>query len=326
VLHRDGADGLIAFTRYRLQDKPLWSEIWVSWPDGSHQVKVSHSPVAVEEDQARVSPDGSWIAFDRCPANGAACSIWLVRPDGSGQRRLSPPCRTTRPTMCPDDSSPSFTPDGRHVVFTHAWGGVKQTALGDEIRHSGLARIDLDGSHLTVLRQLTPYAGDIQAPRVSPDGRSVVFDRYNSAFARPAGADALFVTPLRGGVPRQITPWRLSAGSPSWSPDGTQILFERFVPNGSELTPGSSLYTIHRDGTHLRRVTDVGGNHFVLAGSFSPDGTSIVYATDAAATANPRAALPFADVFTAHLDGTNVRQVTHTANLDGWPTWGKRAA
>jgi Tol biopolymer transport system component len=72
----------------------------------------------------------------------------------------------------------------------------------------------------------------------------------------------------------------------------------------------------------LRRVTNVGSNHYVLAGSFSPDGTSIVFATDAEAAANPNAAQPFADVFTMRINGTNLKPATRTPNLDGWPTWG----
>jgi Tol biopolymer transport system component len=320
-----GQNGLIAFTRYRLQNAPIWSEIFVAQADGSGLKKVSHSPTAVEDDQAHWSPDGTWIVFDRCTSNGP-CSLWLVRPDGSGQRRLSPPCSTQRPPpVCPDDGGPSFAPDGRHVVFTHEWGHVKRTSLGDQIEHSAIAAVDLDGKHLTILRQLPPYAGDLQAPRISPDGKLIVFDRYNSASARPAGADALFLTAASGGIARQLTPWRLSAGSPDWSPDGKQVLFKRFIAGAGELTPGTNLYTIGVDGTGLRRVTNVGADHYVLAGSFSPDGTSIVFATDAEATANPNAAQPFADVFTMRFDGANLKRATRTPNLDGWPTWGPSA-
>jgi Tol biopolymer transport system component len=322
----DGADparnGLIAFTRYRLQDSPLWSEIWVANPDGTGAHKVSHSPKAVEDDQARWSPDGAWIVFDRCTSNGP-CSVWLVRPDGSGQRRLSPDCSSTRSTVCADDSGPSFAPDGRHVVFTHEWGRIKHFSLGDQIEHSAIATSDLNGKHLTILRQLAPYAGDLQAPRISPNGKLIVFDRFNSASARPAGGDALFVIGVNGGAPRRLTPWRLSAGSPDWSPDGKQVLFKRFIPGAGELTPGTNLYTIGTDGTKLRRTTNVGRNRYVLGGSFSPDGTSIVFATDAGATPNPRGGT-FADVFTMRLGTTKQTPVTRSPNLDGWPSWGSR--
>jgi Tol biopolymer transport system component len=317
-----GQNGRIAFTRYRLQNSPLWSEIWVASPDGSGAHKVSHSPKAVEDDQAHWSPDGRWIVFDRCTSDGP-CSVWLVRPDGSGQRRLSPACPSIRPPRVCDDSGASFSPDGRRVVLTHAWGLVKKTSLGDEIEHSSIATIDVDGKHLEILRQLAPYAGDLQSPRISPNGKLIVFDRYNSASVRPGGGDALFVTAVTGGPSRQLTPWRLSAGSPDWSPDGKRLLFKRFIPGASELTPGTNLYTIGVDGTGMRRVTNVGNSHYVLAGSFSPDSASIVFATDEQGTPNPRGGT-FADIFTTRLGTTKQTPVTRSANLDGWPSWGSR--
>ena len=57
--------------------------------------------------------------------------------------------------------------------------------------------------------------------------------------------------------------------------------------------------------------------------SFSPDGASIVFATDEGGTPNPRGGT-FADVFTMQL-GTNLKHpVTRSENLDGWPNWGSR--
>ncbi len=312
-----GDNGLIAFTRYRLQNSPLWSEIFVARPDGSEVRKVSHSAKAVEDDQAHWSPNGQWIVFDRCTANGP-CSIWLVHPDGSGQRRLSAPCPARG--SCSDDSGPAFAPDGEHVVFTHEWGHVKHFRLGDQIEHSAIATVDLEGRHLTILRRLAPYAGDLQAPRLSPDGKLLVFDRYNSNRARPAAGDALFVAAVGGGPTRQLTGWGLSAGSPDWSPDGKRVLFKQYLP-GNELIPGTNLYTIGLDGSGLRRVTNVGDTHYVLAGSFSPDGKSIVFATDNDATPNPRGTTS-ADVFTMQLGITAKEPVTRAANLDGWPSWG----
>ena len=160
------------------------------------------------------------------------------------------------------------------------------------------------------------------ASRISPNGKLIVFDRYNSASVRPAGGDALFVTGVNGGARRQLTPWRLSAGSPDWSPDGKQVLFKRFIPGAASSTPGTNLYTIGVNGTGLRRHHDVGSSHYVLAGSFSPDGTSIVFATDADGAPNPRGGT-FADVFTMRL-GTGGKLVsrarqTSTAGQAGAP-------
>jgi Tol biopolymer transport system component len=117
-----GANGLIAFTRYRLQDNPLWSEIYVANPDGTGTRRVSSSPTAVEDNHAQWSPDGKRILFDRCTK--IECSIWIVDADGTHQRRLTHACPPSDPPTpaCPDDSFPSFAPDGDHIVFVRAIG------------------------------------------------------------------------------------------------------------------------------------------------------------------------------------------------------------
>ena len=55
------------------------------------------------------SPDGSWIAY--------SCNfrIWVVRPDGSGNRMLS----------ALRSGVPSWSADGRAVYFTGIFGGVR---------------------------------------------------------------------------------------------------------------------------------------------------------------------------------------------------------
>ena len=200
--------------------------------------------------------------------------------------------------------------------------GQADLLFGDQIEHSAIATADLDGRHLTILRQLPRYAGDLQAPRISPNGKLIVFDRYNSASARPKGGDAFHQHGSGGGRARQLTPWRLSAGSPDWSPDNSQVLFKHFIQGAGELNPGTNLYTIDVDGTGLRRVTNVGGGHYVLAGVvLTRRNLESVYATDLAATTNPRGNT-FADIDTMPVTGGSPTLVTHAANLDGWPTWG----
>jgi Tol biopolymer transport system component len=59
----------------------------------------------------------------------------------------------------------------------------------------------------------------------------------------------------------------------------------------------------------------------VLSGSFSPDGKALVFATDYGATVNPLGKT-FADIVVMQIGSNKLTQVTRTANLDGWPTWG----
>ena len=184
---------------------------------------------------------------------------------------------------------------------------------------------DLRGGKLTVLRRLAGFRGDYETPQVSPDGTKLVFRIENSdgASARRT-AQALFVVNLDGSNQRRITPWSMRGANPTWAPDGRRILFASIVPAG-HLAPGTNLYAVRPDGTDRRRLTNVGTNHYVLAGSYSPDGKAIVYATDLDATPNPLGGNTFADIVTMPLAGGPVTHITHTANLDGWPSWGSDA-
>ena len=58
----------------------------------------------------------------------------------------------------------------------------------------------------------------------------------------------------------------------AWSPDGSRLLFLRDSIGGS--FEGNDLYVLHANGT-VDRLTAGGG---VLGGSFSPDGTKVVFA------------------------------------------------
>ena len=228
------------------------------------------------------------------------------------------------PPACADDSNPSFTPDGRHIVFQHEHGHLRSDPLGDAIDRSDIVETDLAGGHATVLVGLTGYRGDVMGPRLSPDGKQLVFERYNSSRARPKGGVALFIVDVGSGNPRRLTPWSMRAVGADWSPDGSRILFKSLKP-GSELAPGSNLFTIRPDGTRLLQVTHVPSGNYVTSGSYSPDGTSIVFATDLRATANDRGGTA-ADVFVMRLGTDALAPVTRTPNLDGWPTWGAHSA
>jgi Tol biopolymer transport system component len=64
------------------------------------------------EDDAAFSPDGKWIAFERVVnPNAAQSGLFIIRPDGTGLRRLT------------DDASgagyPRWSPDGSHILFSN---------------------------------------------------------------------------------------------------------------------------------------------------------------------------------------------------------------
>ncbi|MBI3609358.1 MAG: PD40 domain-containing protein [Nitrospirae bacterium] len=99
---------------------------------------------------------------------------------------------------------------------------------------------------------------------------------------------------------------------PVWSPDGKALAFE------SDLAGNWDIWTINRDGTGLKQITNNPSNERFA--SWSPDGARLAYASDRSGNW---------DIWSMKLDGTDNRQLTQFNGLDIAPVWspdGKRIA
>jgi len=111
--------------------------------------------------------------------------------------------------------------------------------------------------------------------KFSPDGRYIAFT------GQYGGDEQVYVIPAGGGVPRQLTFYPATGPLPDrwgydnqvygWTPDGTAVLF-RSLRDAYALT-ASKLYTVPREGGPATALPMPQSG----AGSFSPDGTKIVY-------------------------------------------------
>ena len=245
------------------------------------------------------------LVFQRC---SGSCAIYTVKADGTGLKALSPPTGGAS-----DESLATFLPDGRHIVFTRAWGGVRGFPGGDQINHSDLVMMSLDGTKRRVIARAAPYQADLENAMFSPSGSRLVYEQRRSHFVDPKTRRALVIASSDGRKQHRITPWNLNAGDGAdWSPDGTRILF-RSNEDENDATQ-SQLYTIHPDGTHLQQLTHVPDGTLLLSSGFSPDGKWIVYAKAGKGGA--------ADVRVMHLDGSSDAPVTQTTAWDSAPDWG----
>ena len=298
--------GKIAFQRYLLQDKPLQANIVVANADGTGERTITHAPRGFIDGEPDWSRDGKRIVFQRGPSVDGPWTLWTVNADGSGARRLSPAHR-----RCLDESSPALSPDGKHIAF-ECHDHTNQGEL------FSIVVMDADGGHRRVAVRGSSAAG-VGRPQFSPDGRRLDFDRQNIK-AKPTNGHATFVANIDGTGLRRLTPWALRAGDhPDWSPNGRLILV-RSAANGPDFYNPGNLFVVRPDGTGLRRLTRFRAIVQLLQnGSFSPDGTSIVFATTHGATTTSTSSLP--DVFTMRLDGTQVVRVTGKRNWDGSPDW-----
>ena len=319
-----GKNGRIVFERLRFQNL-VWGELFVMDSSGGGARRITHPPKGWEDGNPRFAPDGSRIAFEREPPN-AAHSIWIVRADGHGLHRISPACPPGQgiPTCAADDGWPAWSPDGRHLVFQRLAGALRPNGTtvnnAQSIERDELVVTDANGHHPRTLVWLGPWRGDPQAPAWSPDGKRIVFvGKYMDSATNGSGCEcrAIYVVDADGAHMHRITPFGLRPGGrPDWSPDGTTILF-RTHPGEDPSGTNAELYTVRPDGTHLHRLTNVGGGDRVLEGSYSPDGTSIVFETSRGAVGGE---LP--DVFVMTADGTGIHPITRTRNFETTADWG----
>jgi TolB protein len=161
------------------------------------------------------SPDGRWIAFT-AQIEGDP-EIHLIRPDGSGLRRLT--------DVKGDDAHPAWAADGRRLFFSSNRHTTDPTLpLTQQVYD--IFSVDLDGGGLV---RHTDCRAACTYPAPSPDGRRVAYRKLVPDQGRrwdqtDWGFDAeVFVSDLDGSAERNLTSDPAMDGWPAWSPDGRWI-------------------------------------------------------------------------------------------------------
>lgn len=190
------------------------------------------------------SPDGRTIAFAR------GGDIYSVRPDGSGQRRLS-----SGPEV---DSLPKIAPNGRYVVFE------RRGALGGP---STLYTVGVMGGGQ---RALTT-SGDNHDAAFSPDGKSMVFVRTTPG-AEGGNDDIYSIRPTGGGIRRLTKTGGVDEFAPRFFAGG--VIYSR-----GESTPGpaayADIYTMRSNGTRAKAQVRGVGSAYVE--DVAPNGKTLIF-------------------------------------------------
>jgi TolB protein len=260
-------------------------DIFSMKPDGSDVRQLTDLGTNASAFWENWSPDGRQLVFTEYP-NGLAVQLWLMNADGSDQHVLLSEADF-------NELAPSFSPDGRWVVFTRCQ--VHSNGNG-----CAIYRVQTDGSALT---PITDFQGEVSdwEPVYSPNGLTIAFE----SFSREGLIAALWLMNSDGSDLRRLTPPELGAINLNWSPNGETIAFSTHCCNAQN----EDLWVVNQDGTGLHRLTgsaatdhDIPVAYYNQAPSWSPGGRAIVFSRYVPST-NTQA------IFVTNADGSGMTQI-----------------
>jgi Tol biopolymer transport system component len=285
----------------------------------------------------------SKIAFIREPFRGGYGGVlWVMNPDGSGQRRLSPGTAHDGP-WSPDgqkiafvddgiyvinadgsgleslasplpgrcdgranwDSGPAWSPAGRAIAFTRRFCGFFD---GVNTAISEIHVINVDGSEQRLLTRHQARDNDPPELAWSPLGNEIAF------VSRPDGDLEIYAVNADGSEQRRLTRNGVRDSNPVWSPDGRKIAYES----------NWQLWVINADGSGRHRLTQNGGRNFNPA--WSPDGRRIAFERrlgryqEVNWCSGCGGALAF-EVWIMNADGSGPRRLTPDSARNRAPSW-----
>lgn len=173
-------------------------------------------------------------------------SLDVIHPDGSGLRRLTPPCDSCR-------SNYAWSPDRRLIAYV------------DGVRSLYLVRADGTGRRLL----LSGWRLGTWSLSWSPDGKTIAIasrgpyidvNHQYDACPRPA---TIYLVPISGAGPKALPVRNAAACFIAWSPRGDEIAY---------WAGGLGISLIHPDGTQRRRIP-----HAVAFAQWSADGRRLLF-------------------------------------------------
>jgi len=241
-----GRNGRIAFIQ--------GADVYTMKPDGSEVRQLTALSDGNSAFWESWSADGKQLVFSEFPAPDFFGQLWVMNSDGSNQHVL-----VEDPGF--DDETPSFSPDGSHVIFARC------QPLGGEFP-CAIYRVQVDGTGLAPITPVRIELGDF-FPEYSPDGTTISF----TSFGRGGILGALYQMNPDGSHIRKLTAAVIGALNGDWSPDGSSLAFSDHCCN----PPLPSIYTSERDGGRVRRRTYDRGKFNDAGPSWAPEGGAIAF-------------------------------------------------
>jgi len=255
-------------------------EIWAMDPDGSNQRQITRLNFIATT--PAVSPDGSRVACTGYAGEGKPPRVFLYST--APLRQL-----TFRNPPGNYDAHPSFTPDGKQIVFDSASNGSYQIYIAN--LDGGAARL-IDSSKVIQVE-----------PRVNPKNPSIL------AFTSGrTGTPQIYMMNTNGDEPERVTNGVGEAVNPSWNQDGEHLAFAWT----QGFAPGSFNIFVIEAASHryVQLTKDAGKNE---SPSWAPDGLHIAF------TSNRNGSY---QIWSMLSDGTQLKQLTALGNNTS-PAWGQ---
>ena len=312
------------------------SQIWAIAIDGGEPVQVSSFPVDV--DNLEWSPDGTRFAFSAEVFPDCADLACTARRDST--KAASPVKAMTFDHLMVRHWDAWFTGKRNHLFTVAVRLDSAPELLG--------APVDLLG-HLDHDAPTRP-SGGTEEFAFSPDGRQLAFTSNMAAQRAWSTDNNIYLVPSAGGAVTCVSAANHATDTqPTWSPDGTTLAWLAMTRPGFEADRQRIvLYTVQ--SRKLRALTDA-WDRSVGSLVYAPDGRSLLVTAEdsartrifrvdvadgavttlvaahtndglapvAAATGSGAGRIVFAqnsltapaEIFTARLDGSDLRQLTH---------------
>jgi TolB protein len=279
ILSKLGAQSLYGTHIYFVSSRTGNKEIWAMDPDGKNQRQITHlNSISIEP---AISPDGARVAFTSFRNSSAGIFVYSVDP-----------VRDLRfyNQSASVNSSPSFTPDGKSIVYSSSAGG-------------SCCRIFIAGLNGSGFRPITSLAAIDTEPKVNPKtGAEIVFTSGRS------GAQQVYKMNMDGADMERLTDGTGEAGNAAWNPDGQHIAYAwtRGYAAGAwnifwmDVATRRYVQLTHGDGKNEQP-------------NWAPDGTHLVFAKSRGGSYQ---------IYSMLADGSQVQQLTTLGSNDR-PVWGK---
>ena len=274
-------------------------EIYVMDADGANQRRLTNNPAS--DSSPAWSPYGKHIAFvsnrdGHVDGHGFTTSeIYVMGADGSNPQNL-----TNNPS---DDRQPSWSPDGKRIVFSS-----DRDAGRDNPHNIEIYVMNADGGNP---QRLTENLNEDKYPSWSPDGERIVFSaRREGHVENKFGITyEIYVMDADGGNEQRLTDNRNNDWDPVWSPDGNRIAFESDRKGD---VVNFDIYVMDADGGNLQKLTN---NRAWNGGpSWSPNGERIAFWSNKDDKFK-------ADIYVMDADGGNPQNLTNNRHSDASPAW-----